>query len=965
MGNGSESRDSIADVWGPRTPQVGPWPVRVDDHLLEQPDRWVQSACMLCANGCGLDIGVKDGRMVGVRGRGADLVNRGRLGPKGLHGWKANASADRLTRPLIRRGEGLQEATWDEAMQLIVSRSKELIRDYTADTMGFYHSGQLFLEEYYTLALIALGGLGTTHLDANTRLCTATAEAALRESFGTDGQPGCYEDIDLAEVIFHIGHNVASQQTVLWSRILDRLHGANPPRLLVVDPRRTETAQQAHLHLSPRVGTNLALMNGLLHLVIRNGYIDEGFIEAHTVGFEKLSELVSQYTSARVEQICDVPEAQIEEAAELLGSAPSLVSTVLQGVYQSPQATSSAVQVNNLHLIRGMIGRPGCSVFQMNGQPSAQNSRECGASGTFPGMRNWQNPAHVEEIARIWNVQANKIPSYTKPTHAMEIFRRAEGGSLRFLWVTCTNPAVSLPELSRIRRILDKPGLFLVVQDAFLTETAQFADVVLPAAMWGEKTGTLTNTERTVHIVNKAVEPPGEAKADFDIWIDYARRMDLRDKDGLPLVKWSTPEEAFDSWRRMSSGRPCDYSGLSYAKLTGGSGIRWPCNEQFPEGRQRLYTDGVFNTDVNSCQEFGHTLSSGSEQKPESCWKHNPAGRAHLKAADYEVPAESPGGEFPFTLTTGRVLFHWHTRTKTGRVKELQEASPDAFVQVSKLDAAALDVAENEWVQVRTRTGSIVARARIGNIRSQHLFVPFHYGYWDLHDHASEDRERAANEVTASDCDPVSRQPYLKSSAAQLVRIEDQTRGGQMTCKGNASRADVEKAPNDAVAAFKAAAPPKIRGLHIPVYLTMARRGEEALAVAYESVAQRHSDSAEVRTRCDAFALRSRQYAAGLQPFLNQYGSSEEAEGTPLISALFGGMRTGNLGMLQDLHDLHTITGHLGVGFFALKQAGSALRDLALQQAAETRMKELSSEQEWLNMEIRALAAHALVVPSM
>ncbi len=962
--SGSQSRDSIVDVWGPRTPYAECWPVRVDEHLTEQPDRWVQSACMLCANGCGLDIGVKDGRMVGVRGRPEDHVNRGRLGPKGLHGWRANASADRLTRPLIRRGGVLEEATWDEAMELIVAHSKELIRDYTANTMGFYHSGQLLLEEYYTLSLIALGGLGTTHLDANTRLCTSTAETALRESFGSDGQPGCYEDIDLASVIFHIGHNVASQQTVLWSRILDRLHGANPPRLVVVDPRRTATAEQAHLHLAPRMGTNLALMNGLLHLLIRNGNVDADYIEKHTVGFEALAELVSRYPPERVAEICDIPPARLEEAAELLGSAPTLVSTVLLGVYQSPHATASAVQVNNLHLIRGMIGKPGCSVFQMNGQPAAQNSRECGASGSYPGMRNWQNPAHVEEIARIWNVEARNIPSYTEPTHAMEIFRRAEQGSLRFLWITCTNPVVSLPELSRIRRILSKPGLFLVVQDAFLTETAQLADVVLPAAMWGEKTGTFTNTERTVHLAHKAVEPPGEARADFDIWVDYARRMDLRDKDGLPLVKWSTQEEAFDSWCRMSSGRPCDYSGLTYAMLTGSSGIRWPCNEQFPDGKPRLYTDGFFNTDASYTQGFGHTLLSGSEQSPEAYRKHNPAGRARIKAADYEPPAEVPGEAYPFTLTTGRVLYHWHTRTKTGRVQALQEAAPEAFVQISEQDALAAGVRPNEWVEVRTRRGRIVARAHVGNIRSRHLFVPFHYGYWDLTDREAGDRQRAANEMTAPDCDPVSMQPYFKSSAAQLSRIGDKTGALPMSYNPEVARASVERSAYDAVSIFQSAATPKVPGLHVPVYLAVVWKGEQALAAAYVNVAQRHSDSADVKTRCEAFAARSRRYVAELEPFMVQYGSNDEG-GTPLISALFTGLRTGNLGMLMDLHDLHTLTGHLGVGFFALKQAASALKDGALQQALSARMEELSVEQGWLSREIRAVAAQALVVPAM
>ena len=269
------------------------------------------SACVLCSHGCGLDIGVKDGRMVGVRGREADAPNRGRLGPKGLHGWQANASPDRLKRPLIRRNGKLEEASWDEAMNLIAARSKELIRDFTANTMAFYNSGQLFLE-YYTLALIAHAGTGTTHIDANTRLCTATAETALRESFGTDGQPGCYEDIDTADTLFHMGHNVAFQHPVLWMRILDRHAGANPPRAIVVDPRRTETAKHADLHLALKAGTNLALMNGLLHLLIRDGHVDHDYVQAHTLGFETLEQVVRKYPPQRVSEICGVLAVQLE-----------------------------------------------------------------------------------------------------------------------------------------------------------------------------------------------------------------------------------------------------------------------------------------------------------------------------------------------------------------------------------------------------------------------------------------------------------------------------------------------------------------------------------------------------------------------------------------------------------------------------------------------------------------------------
>ncbi|MGI4828355.1 MAG: molybdopterin oxidoreductase family protein [Janthinobacterium lividum] len=966
-----KTRDSITEPWGPRTPFSEQWPARVDQHLTDQPEHWVQSACVLCANGCGLDIGVKDGRMAGVRGREADHVNRGRLGPKGLHGWMANESADRLKFPLIRRDGRLQRATWDEAMSLIASKHKELIREYTANTLGFYHSGQLFLEEYYTLSLITLAGLGTTHIDANTRLCTATAEAALRESFGTDGQPGCYSDIDTAETIFTIGHNIASQQTVLWMRILDRLAGANPPKLIVVDPRETATAKAATLHLAPRVGTNLALMNGLLHLVLRNGHIDREFVDAHTLGFEALEQVVAKYTPQRVAEVCGVPVRQLEQAAELLGSTPRLVSTVLQGVYQSQHATAAAVQVNNLHLLRGMIGKPGCTVFHMNGQPSAQNARECGAAGGFPAMRNWKNPEHVAQIAQLWNVHARDLPSYTEPTHAMEIFRRAEQGSVRALWVMCTNPAVSMPELARIRRILGKPGLFLVVQDAFLTETTQFADVVLPAAMWGEKTGTFTNTERTVHLSQKAVEPPGEAKADFDILLDYARRMDFRDKEGAPLVKWTNPEQAFDAWRAMSEGRPCDYSAMSYATLTGGSGVRWPCTQDFPEGRERLYTDGHFNTDPDYCQTFGHTLLSGSEQSELVYREQNPAGRALLKAADYEPAAVPLQSEYPFTLTSGRVLYHWHTRTKTGRVPALQRAAPDAFLQIDEGDAEALGIAEGEWVEARTHSGRAIARARLGGIRPGHVFLPFHYGYWDQ---SGRGRDRAANELTSPGWDPVSRQPYLKSAAAQIVRLGNPPEDKRMTDTAmtdtgmtdtaRAVEIETKKHTADAVSSFQAATTPRTPGEHVGVYLALMQRDSQALAQAYEMVAKRHLDHTEVKMRCEQFAARNRLVPETMQMLTEHYGVGEESSSVTLQSALFAGLRLGPIGLLKDLHDLHTFVAHVGIDAFALKQAGSALKDRALFEIAERRMQELEIEEGWLNRELRALAPQALVVPS-
>jgi ferredoxin-nitrate reductase len=720
----------------------------------------VPSACVLCSVGCGLEIGVKSGRIVGVRGRAADRVNRGRLGPKGLHGWEANHSPERLTRPLIRRGDALEPASWDDALGLLVDRAAGIRARYGAGALGFYNSGQLCLEEYYTLAVMAEIGLGTNHLDGNTRLCTSTAATALMESFGTDGAPGSYADLDGTEAIFQIGHNMAETQTVLWARILDRRRGPNPPRLVVVDPRRTPAAAEADVHLAPRLGTNVAVLNGLLHLIIDAGQIDRDFIAAHTVGFEALKDIVAKWTPDRAAKVAEVPEDRFRAAATILGGASSLVSTVLQGVYQANQATASAVQVNNLHLIRGMIGKPGSTVFQMNGQPTAQNTRECGANGELVAFRNWQNQDHVDDFARILNVDPVSIPAWSPPTPAMQIFRYAEAGSIRFLWIIGTNPAVSLPELRRIRKILDQDGLFLVVQDAFPTETVQHADVVLPSALWGEKTGCVTNADRTVHLARKAIEPPGEARSDLDIFLDFARRMDFRDRSGQPLIKWQDSEGAFNAWRECSKGRPCDYSGLSYEKLDQAAGIQWPCTDAASGGTERLYTDGVFNTAADHCEVYGHDLVTGAEISPEQYRANDPRGRALIKPADYMPPVEEPDRRYPFWLTTGRVVYHWHTRTKTGRVPALREAAPEPFVEIGRDDAARLGIWEGELVQVGSRRGVVQVEARIGDIAPGHLFMPFHYGDWD-----GPGRPRAGNELTITDWDPVSKQPHFKFAA--------------------------------------------------------------------------------------------------------------------------------------------------------------------------------------------------------
>lgn len=764
-----QSRDSINDIWGARTPHAPgeAWPARVDERLSDVPEHWVRGTCVLCSNGCGLDIGVKDGRIVGVRGLESDVINRGRLGPKGLHGWVANHSPDRLTTPLIRRDGQLQPASWDEAMDLIVQKSRSITEQHTSSGIGFYTSGQLFLEEYYTLAVIGKAGLGTPHMDGNTRLCTATAGAALKESFGSDGQPGSYEDLDLTDTILHVGHNMASQQTVLWTRILDRLAGPNPPQIIVIDPRRTFTAEKATVHLAPRVGTNVAVLNGLMHLIIQAGKTDQAFLDAHTMGYADLKKTVESYTPEHVEQLSGVPAADLRRAGEILANTRTLVSTVLQGVYQSMQATAAAVQVNNLHLIRGLIGKAGSGILQMNGQPTAQNTRETGADGDLPGFRNWGNPEHIQQLARLWNVPLNKIPHWSPPTHAMQIWRYAEQGSIKMLWIQATNPAVSLPELSRVRTILEKDDLFLIVQDAFLTETARYADVVLPAAIWGEKTGTLTNVSRTVHISCKAVEPPGEARSDLDIFLDYARRMDFRDQDGQPLIKWHDARSAFEAWKACTRGRPCDYTALTYEKLLAGSGIPWPVNEANPDGTPRLYTDFVFPTSAEYAETYGQDFDTGAPVTAEEYKANDPRGRALIKASAYREPHEVPDEAYPLWLTTGRQVYHFHTRTKTGRSKELNDAAPDAFVQISVEDAARYGIEQDDWIMVESRRGLVIERAQIGDIEPGLVFIPWHYGSWD-----DPSRPRAANELTITEWDPVSKQPHFKYAAVRIGKYD-------------------------------------------------------------------------------------------------------------------------------------------------------------------------------------------------
>lgn len=726
-----------------------------------EPDRWVHSACILCSNGCGVDIAVKDGRIVGVRGILDHPVNFGHLGPKGENAWVANNSPRRGTTPMIRRTKGapMEPVSWEVALDFFMENFKSAW-DQGHENLACYNSGQLTIEEFYTLAKIWRGGLQSSNLDGNTRLCTATSATGLMANFGADGPVASYVDIDEANLLCLYGHNVAEAQTVLWERMLSAKR-KNNGRIIVVDPRKSPTVRQgADLHLQLRIGTNAALMNGLIHLLIRDGHVDHDFVQRHTVGFEAMRDVSNEYPPERVAEICGIFQSDLEKAAEWIGTTPRMVSTVLQGFYQAVEATASSSLVNSVHLLTGAIGKPGCGPLLMAGQPSAMSNREAGADGSYPGYRNPHNLHHMKELAGLWNIDPETFHPEV-PNDILSMMEIAERGEIEFMWVIGTNPIVSLPDQNRTRRILSR--LFLVVQDPFVdAESVALADIYLPAAMWGEKTGCVTNADRTVNLLLKAVEPPGEAKSDFDIFVEVARRLGFQDRDGAPLIAFNEPRDAFEEWRRVSKGRPCDYSGMTYELILRKGAVRWPCNEAHPEGAERLYEDFHFWTGIDDCESYGSDFLTGNKATRSDYEAIDPKGKAFLKPAHWRRPPNPPSAERPFVLSTGRVVYHFHTRTKTARSEALNRRVPHAYVEVHPDDASRLGISLGDWVEVSSDRGRWEGVAMVvDTVREGELFIPFHFG----------NGHQAANQHTTYARDPVSKQPQLKSSPVALRRL--------------------------------------------------------------------------------------------------------------------------------------------------------------------------------------------------
>ena len=544
------------------------------------PDRWVSTTCGYCSVGCGMFIGVKDDRAVSVRGNPDHPVNRGALCPKGLseHEMIHVASRAQISAPASDPEEppracqlGCRAA--DDGPQ-VPGRYR---RRMAAEAVGVISTGQLVTEEFYALGKLVQLGLGTRHYDGNTTLCMSTAVAGYKRSFGTDGPPGAYEDLEQADVILLIGANIADNHPILWQR----LEANRDKTLIVVDPRVTKTAMLADLHLPLKPRSDLALINGLIHIVIRHGLIKPDYIAAHTTGFEELSASVRDYAPERVAEITGLSIEDIHKTAFLYARARAAFIGWTMGVNHSTKGTETVNAINNLALITGQIGRPGAAPFSITGQCNAMGTREAGFASSLPGYRQFESAAHRRELAAIWGVSSRIAFRHARGRAYPDIIEAALEGKIRALWIIATNPIVSFPNLGAMLQSLETLD-FLVVQDGFCpTPTTELADLVLPAAIWGEKEGTYTNSERRVSRVNRAVPPPGEARTDFDIFLDLASALGCREE----LFRgWTTPGDAFNEWKRVSAGRPCDYSGMTYDEIEAAGGIQWPFPAGGPDG---------------------------------------------------------------------------------------------------------------------------------------------------------------------------------------------------------------------------------------------------------------------------------------------------------------------------------------------------------------------------------------------
>jgi assimilatory nitrate reductase catalytic subunit len=705
--------------------------VRIEDgHVVVEPRLQVRTTCPYCGVGCGVVAVVARNAIVEVRGDRTHPANFGRLCTKGAALERSLDAGARLLHPEVQ-GE---RTSWDEALEHAADRFAETIERHGPDSVAFYISGQLLTEDYYVFNKLAKGLVGTNNVDTNSRLCMSSAVAGYKMSLGSDAPPCAYEDIDAADLVFIAGSNTAFAHPVLYRR-LEEARARNPAlKVVVADPRATVTARAADLHLALRPGSDVALFNAMLHVIVREGLADSAYVDAHTEGLDGLRELLAQWTPERAARECDLAVDEIERVARLFAGSKAALSLYCQGLNQSANGTYKNSALINLHLATGQIGRPGAGPFSLTGQPNAMGGREVGGmANLLSGHRDLSNAEHRAEVAAHWGVYS--VPATPGKT-AVEMFEAIGRGEIKAVWIACTNPAQSMPDALAVRRAL-AGAEFVVVQEAFRdAETCDYAHVLLPAATWGEKEGTVTNSERRISRVRAAVPPPGEARADWQIAADFARRLDRRLRKNVHFG-YASAENVFLEHRESTRGRDLDITGLSYAVLEREGPQQWPYPEGARGGRTRLYSDGVFPT---------------------------PSGRARFVVTEFVPPAEVPDAEFPLRLNTGRLRDQWHSMTRTGLDARLFSHSPEAEVNVHPGTLKELGIVDGSLARVASRRGAMVMRVRASeDLRPGDAFVAMHWG--------------GTNALTLGAFDPHSKQPELKHAAVRLEPFAAKWRG--------------------------------------------------------------------------------------------------------------------------------------------------------------------------------------------
>ena len=595
--------------------------------------------------------------------------------------------------------------------------------------VAFYLSGQLTTESQYLATKFAKGYLRTNHVDSNSRLCMASAASGMTLSLGSDGPPACYEDIELADAFLFVGSNAAECHPVTFERVSERLRHRGV-RCIVVDPRRTATADAADIHLAVKPGSDLALLNGLLRLLRDAGKLDDAFMARSTEGWQDLNALLDQYTLERVADACAISRVDLLETAKILGESKRLITFWTMGVNQTLQGTFTSNAIINLHLATGQIGKPGCGPFSLTGQPNAMGGRDCGyMSHTLPGQRFIADENHRAQMERFWGLPPGRIwpePGYD----AVRMFKALACGEIRAIWIIGSNPAASMPNLPEMRRGLQRAEL-VIVQDAYHpTETTRFAHVVLPAAVNFEQSGVFCNSERRVTLMEQVVPPPGQAKPDW-WWIQSVARAMGFAQD----LRYTSAADIFDEFARSTAGRPNDQSALHHELLRQKGPQQWPY-PALAQSSARRYADGRFPT---------------------------PSGKARFWARPHEISAERTDDDFPLVLTTGRVRSHWHTRTKTGLVKQLNAHDDEAYVSLNPSDARQLALRDSQRVCVQSRRGAARSKLRLDvGVPAGVAFMPIHWN--ELFAPAA-----SPNEATSDAHDPISKQPALKCCAVRIV----------------------------------------------------------------------------------------------------------------------------------------------------------------------------------------------------